>query len=675
MDISLQDFFDTAPDLFLSIDAQTFKIIVCNKTLLHKTFYSKEEIINESVLRIFEVEHHNKLKSSFKLVAKGKEITGQEFRIRCKDGSNIDVMVSITTVRDERGKIIRYRTILRDITIFKERREERLKALVTGTYNVLHRMTGDHFFESLASHVAQAFNVKYVMIGECSKDNKDNVHVFASWINEKQGKPFELSRDETPWKNILGGAQCFYPKDVTKEFPKDQLLRKLKAKSFVGVPFYDSFSRMIGGIVVFDTAPMEEDRELIHVLKIFAGRTGAELERTQADKALQESEERLSLAMDTVRMCIWDWDVVKNKIKWSGYHYELLGAVEQAFDGSCKSFFKYVHPDDRKAVNSAIDSSLKKNGGFNIQFRIVQPCGEIRWMTSQSQPYYDSKNNVVRMVGILQDITKRQEALLRLEKSEQNFRHIIESFISVVCVHDGEKILFINKVGLKLLGVSENERERILGEPVMQFVHPHYKDIVKRRIATVLKDRMNTPFEKIKLINVTGDNVDIETTSVPVVFQGEDCVLALAVDITEINKAKKDLLQKDMTIYEVMDKVERAKDYVKNNVKENVANTIMPVLIKYKSRSLPSKHIKLVIENLQDLTSDYSREITSPKYQLTRREIEICNLIKHGYQSKEIMTILNIGPETIHSHRQSIRRKLKLERGKTLVTLLQELSE
>jgi RNA polymerase sigma factor (sigma-70 family) len=56
---------------------------------------------------------------------------------------------------------------------------------------------------------------------------------------------------------------------------------------------------------------------------------------------------------------------------------------------------------------------------------------------------------------------------------------------------------------------------------------------------------------------------------------------------------------------------------------------------------------------------------------LTPRELDICELIQEGKTSKEIAESLGLSPETIHKHRQAIRRKLQIDhRGINLSSYL-----
>ena len=73
-------------------------------------------------------------------------------------------------------------------------------------------------------------------------------------------------------------------------------------------------------------------------------------ERKRAEDALRESQERLSLALESSRAGIWDRNVVENKSTWDDYHHLLFGLAPGTYSGNPKDFFSMIHPDDRERV-------------------------------------------------------------------------------------------------------------------------------------------------------------------------------------------------------------------------------------------------------------------------------------------------------------------------------------
>jgi transcriptional regulator with GAF, ATPase, and Fis domain len=99
----------------------------------------------------------------------------------------------------------------------------------------------------------------------------------------------------TPCKRVYAGEICQYAENIQKLFPEDADLVELGAESYIGIPMHDASGGVIGHLVVLDTKPLGDASQWLPILRIFAARAGAELERQRAEEnlrtALSEVEE------------------------------------------------------------------------------------------------------------------------------------------------------------------------------------------------------------------------------------------------------------------------------------------------------------------------------------------------------------------------------------------------
>src|SRR5262245_4898285 len=160
--------------------------------------------------------------------------------------------------------------------------EELLHAITQGTAAV----TGTRFFASLVEHLAGALKVRRVYVAECLEN--DRARSRAVWTDGFQPN-FEYDVLQTPCMKVDEGQTCLYSHNVRQYFPHIELLKRLNAESFLGVPLWNSSRRVIGHMVLVDDKPMSEDPLWISVLQTFATRAGVELEREQADEKLREA--------------------------------------------------------------------------------------------------------------------------------------------------------------------------------------------------------------------------------------------------------------------------------------------------------------------------------------------------------------------------------------------------
>ena len=134
-------------------------------------------------------------------------------------------------------------------------------------------------------------------------------------------------------------------------------------------------------------------------------------DRRAAQAALAESEARFVRAISAVGMGTWDWNLATDVLHLSP-GYEALYQKEEGSLPTARAAADATHPDDVAAVTAAVDRALKGTEGdsYDIEFRIVRPGGNIRWLRMQGRAERDAQGKVIRMSGVTQDVTAKHDA-------------------------------------------------------------------------------------------------------------------------------------------------------------------------------------------------------------------------------------------------------------------------
>lgn len=188
-----------------------------------------------------------------------------------------------------------------------------LREIVEGTASV----TGGEFFRSLVHHLAKALNVRYVFVGEWQKERPERVRILAVWLGTEFGEPFEYDLKNTPCHNVVGQTLCFYPRDVQQCFPEDHLLAEMGVESYCGVPLFDRSANPLGLLVVMDDRPITKTTIIKDLLKIFASRAAAELERARAEQERSQALTDLHNVVETIPDIVFALDTRGNLMKWN----------------------------------------------------------------------------------------------------------------------------------------------------------------------------------------------------------------------------------------------------------------------------------------------------------------------------------------------------------------------
>lgn len=141
-------------------------------------------------------------------------------------------------------------------------------------------------------------------------------------------------------------------------------------------------------------------------------RDASEHEHARLSAKLQESERRLRLIAENIDDVIWSADIEINENFYISQSYERIWkrSVDSLLRNP-RSFVEAIHPDDRERVLTRLDVANKVRGiPFDHEYRILLPDGSTRWIWDRGFPIRDKTGQVVRYVGIAQDITRSKLA-------------------------------------------------------------------------------------------------------------------------------------------------------------------------------------------------------------------------------------------------------------------------
>jgi two-component system cell cycle sensor histidine kinase/response regulator CckA len=143
--------------------------------------------------------------------------------------------------------------------------------------------------------------------------------------------------------------------------------------------------------------------------------------------ALQQSERRLSAAARLARLGYWEDDVAADRLSWSEETCHLLGLPIAERTRPWDEFSELVHPDDRPMVQEARARVLRGEQGLKMGFRGVLPDGGVRHVETIADPITDERGQIVRVVGVIQDVSERKLADDVLRGSQERLRVALQA--------------------------------------------------------------------------------------------------------------------------------------------------------------------------------------------------------------------------------------------------------
>jgi PAS domain S-box-containing protein len=207
------------------------------------------------------------------------------------NGASVFVDFSINPVLDEAGNVIMLIPEGRDISD-RKRHEEILQNIALG----VSAKTGTAFFQALVEYLTKALGVEFAFICELIPPDRQLIRTIAGYGDGQAILSYEYALKDTPCEQmvVFGQMVGVYPCQIQQHFPKDPYLSEISAESYMGLPLFDTTGQILGLINVLSRQPIQDPDFTIQILKIFAARAAAELERQQAEALLKHQKEDLA---------------------------------------------------------------------------------------------------------------------------------------------------------------------------------------------------------------------------------------------------------------------------------------------------------------------------------------------------------------------------------------------
>ena len=144
-------------------------------------------------------------------------------------------------------------------------------------------------------------------------------------------------------------------------------------------------------------------------------------ERKRDEAALRESEERLRLAAQAGRMYAYEWDATTDLIVRSAESADILYWVDEPEKDSYQRMLGSVHAEDREAFVATVASLSPEKATCQISYRVVRPDESVVWLEESARAFFDKQRTMVRMVGMVSDVSARKCAEKELSNLSARF--------------------------------------------------------------------------------------------------------------------------------------------------------------------------------------------------------------------------------------------------------------
>jgi PAS domain S-box-containing protein len=307
-----------------------------------------------------------------------------------------------------------------------------LRAVVEGTA----AGTGREFFRSLVRHLAEAIAVPYASV--CEFQDPPHGRALAFWERDHVVEDLPFDFTTSPAAGVLSSDLVHIPAGVLQRFPQAHFLAERCTNGYMAVPLQAAAGNVLGLISVFDDRPMPEEPRRLFIMRIFAARATAELQRIRAEQRLSESEARYRDLFENAPVAYWvvglDGRIQSANRRWT----ELIGYPLSEIVGQLSYSFTADTPAGRPR---SLEVRRKHEAGESVsgwEIEARHKDGRPVWIKVWMEPTRGADGSLQAARCFCVDVTDRVLAQQERDRLQQQKLYLQEE---IKAVHNFEQII------------------------------------------------------------------------------------------------------------------------------------------------------------------------------------------------------------------------------------------
>jgi len=414
---------ETSPDMIWETDLQrNFRYM--SPTVQTILGYTPEEVVGRSILDLVpEQARADALQELMQMISSEGELSPIEIPARHRNGTDLLLEIHPARLTGTDGTLTGLRGVTIDITERKQS-EQALQAIIRGMVGT----TGITSLDQIAQTVSSWLGADCVMVGEIQPDNQ-TVKVLSMQLDGNPVKDFSYTLKGTPCENVAETGFCHYPDDAIHLFPQSKDLVELNIRGYIGTPLKNSEGKVIGILCALFRNRFESSPAVQEIMAIIAVKAGAEIERSQIERALSESEEKFRALVEHSLDGILIVDP-EGKILFANHAAGMIIEAENfpALIG-VKNVMEFIAPESHADVIRDFSTVATGVDGYIAQYKLNTIYQKERWVESMGKTI--TFEGTAAILISLRDITERKRDLEALRQANKKL-----NILSGITRHD-----------------------------------------------------------------------------------------------------------------------------------------------------------------------------------------------------------------------------------------------
>jgi PAS domain S-box-containing protein len=247
----------------------------------------------------------------------------------------------------------------------------------------------------------------------------------------------------------------------------------------------------------------------------------------QAQHQAREQEERFLQLAETIDEVFFVMDAAHRQTLYINPAYERIwGRSCQSLYDDPESFVEPVPAGDRERLVAYMDRVSRGEQAGKLEYRIIQPNGNVRWLLAHAVPIRNQHGDVYRIGGVALDITESRDAQMALEEIAERLQKLTETSFDAIDITENGIIQEANPGYLRMFGYER--MEDVIGRPVSDFVSDASRDDVEMRLTNNIEGTYELEGRR-----QDGKKLFLEATARTHVMRGRTVRITALRDMTE----------------------------------------------------------------------------------------------------------------------------------------------
>ncbi|MFC7018826.1 MULTISPECIES: PAS domain-containing protein [Haloarcula] len=338
---------------------------------------------------------------------------------------------------------------------------------------------------------------------------------------------------------------CAFTDAVTDRKETPPAYHEFEIESYIGAPLVVDGERY--GTVNFSsptTRVTPFGRLEQTFVELLSELVAAEISRDRTRQELERQEFLFERVQETAEIGIWEYAPTSGELHWSDGVRRIHG-VDGDYEPSLDDGIGFYHPDDRAAIESAVERAIEDGEPYDLDLRIVRPDGDVRDVRVQGERIDSPRGDGTAVRGVIQDITDRKAAEREHRELAGEYEALLDTSGDAIFLLDvetsGETPTFEfarlspgyeTQTGITTEEVRGQTPRDVFGEEGGAAVESHYRRCIERR----------EPISYREELAIDEDARFWDTSLAPVIVDDEVVrLVGIARNITEQVERERDL--------------------------------------------------------------------------------------------------------------------------------------